>query len=149
MRLGVVSRPLVYRAARHLGVLGLCAIAAFACTSTYRQFVDAVYIFRSSLTGPGHCKKLVPAWEELAAGVKGRVNVAKVDCTIPGPASDSIKLIDRFLCILIFGRAAVPGSHCNALRACACVCVRERCNVCSPFYKKYTSHRRQLYLRES
>lgn len=33
----------------------------------------------------GHCKRLVPAWNELATEVKGRVNVAKVDCTVPGP----------------------------------------------------------------
>jgi len=30
----------------------------------------------------GHCKKLAPTWEELATKVKGKFNVAKVDCTV-------------------------------------------------------------------
>ncbi|KAG0055719.1 hypothetical protein BGZ83_007591 [Gryganskiella cystojenkinii] len=29
----------------------------------------------------GHCKALAPHWDELAAKLKGQVNVAKVDCT--------------------------------------------------------------------
>ncbi|GJJ77231.1 hypothetical protein EMPS_09590 [Entomortierella parvispora] len=29
----------------------------------------------------GHCKALAPIWEELAATLQGKVNVAKVDCT--------------------------------------------------------------------
>ena len=29
----------------------------------------------------GHCKKLAPIWDELAADLKGEVNVAKVDVT--------------------------------------------------------------------
>lgn len=30
----------------------------------------------------GHCKKLVPTWEELATSSKGKFKVAKVDCTV-------------------------------------------------------------------
>eukprot|EP01079_Euglenida_sp_SAG-EU17-18_P001014 gene1014-2616_t len=30
----------------------------------------------------GHCKKLVPIWDELAADLEGKVNIAKVDCTV-------------------------------------------------------------------
>jgi len=30
----------------------------------------------------GHCKRLAPTWEELATNVKGKFNVAKVDCTV-------------------------------------------------------------------
>jgi len=29
----------------------------------------------------GHCKKLAPTWEQLATQLKGKINVAKVDCT--------------------------------------------------------------------
>jgi len=29
----------------------------------------------------GHCKKMAPQWEKLAIALKGRVNVAEVDCT--------------------------------------------------------------------
>jgi protein disulfide-isomerase-like protein len=29
----------------------------------------------------GHCKKLAPTWEEVATGLKGKINVAKVDAT--------------------------------------------------------------------
>eukprot|EP01116_Phalansterium_solitarium_P025319 TRINITY_DN9627_c0_g1_i2.p1 TRINITY_DN9627_c0_g1~~TRINITY_DN9627_c0_g1_i2.p1 ORF type:complete len:324 (-),score=13.38 TRINITY_DN9627_c0_g1_i2:130-1101(-) len=29
----------------------------------------------------GHCKNLIPTWEKLARGAKGRYGVAKVDCT--------------------------------------------------------------------
>jgi len=29
----------------------------------------------------GHCKKLAPAWEHLATQLKGKANIAKVDCT--------------------------------------------------------------------
>jgi protein disulfide-isomerase-like protein len=29
----------------------------------------------------GHCKKMAPQWEQLAHTLKGRVNVAEVDCT--------------------------------------------------------------------
>jgi thiol-disulfide isomerase/thioredoxin len=35
----------------------------------------------------GHCKKLIPAWDALATETKGQINVAKVDCTVPGPAT--------------------------------------------------------------
>ena len=30
----------------------------------------------------GHCKKLVPTWEELATASKDKFKVAKVDCTV-------------------------------------------------------------------
>jgi protein disulfide-isomerase-like protein len=30
----------------------------------------------------GHCKKLIPTYEQLATTLKGKVNVAKVDCTV-------------------------------------------------------------------
>jgi len=30
----------------------------------------------------GHCKKLVPAWSHLASELKGKANIAKVDCTV-------------------------------------------------------------------
>jgi protein disulfide-isomerase-like protein len=29
----------------------------------------------------GHCKKMAPAWDELATKTEGKLNVAKVDCT--------------------------------------------------------------------
>lgn len=29
----------------------------------------------------GHCKALAPVWEELAHNLKGKINVAKIDCT--------------------------------------------------------------------
>jgi len=30
----------------------------------------------------GHCKKLIPTYEELATKVKGQYNIAKIDCTV-------------------------------------------------------------------
>lgn len=30
----------------------------------------------------GHCKKLAPTYEKVATELKGKVNVAKVDCTV-------------------------------------------------------------------
>ncbi|KFH69838.1 hypothetical protein MVEG_04642 [Podila verticillata NRRL 6337] len=43
----------------------------------------------------GHCKALAPIYEELAMALKGKVNVAKVDCTVnesicPLPSSQSL-----------------------------------------------------------
>ena len=29
----------------------------------------------------GHCQRLAPTWDELAAETAGKLNVAKVDCT--------------------------------------------------------------------
>jgi thioredoxin domain-containing protein 5 len=33
----------------------------------------------------GHCKKLAPTWEHLATQLKGKANIAKVDCTTDKP----------------------------------------------------------------
>jgi thioredoxin domain-containing protein 5 len=30
----------------------------------------------------GHCKKMIPAWNSLATQLKGKANIAKVDCTV-------------------------------------------------------------------
>ncbi|KAJ3315376.1 hypothetical protein HDU93_004647 [Gonapodya sp. JEL0774] len=40
----------------------------------------------------GHCQKLAPVWDELAVKLKGKVGVAKVDCTVEKGLSASWEL---------------------------------------------------------
>jgi len=35
----------------------------------------------------GHCKHLAPTWEKLATDLKGKTNIAKIDCTVEGGLS--------------------------------------------------------------
>jgi protein disulfide-isomerase-like protein len=50
----------------------------------------------------GHCKKMAPTYEQVATNLKGKVNVAKVDCTVNSDVCErfgvrgypTIKLID-------------------------------------------------------
>eukprot|EP00052_Salpingoeca_macrocollata_P005618 m.48434 g.48434 ORF g.48434 m.48434 type:complete len:230 (+) comp14958_c0_seq4:30-719(+) len=81
-------------------VLFLAAVAAAVAvaaaesdviTLSNEDFEHNTQASTGSTTGPwfikmyapwcGHCRSMAPAWDELASRLKGRVNVAKVDCT--------------------------------------------------------------------
>ncbi len=58
-------------------------------TFFYLKCIDAPGILCSlliswSLHRCGHCNRLAPTWDELASELKGKVNVANVDCTAHG-----------------------------------------------------------------
>jgi len=51
-------------------------------TDSFGQTSSGVWLVEFYAPWCGHCKRLVPTWEELATTVKGKFNVAKVDCTV-------------------------------------------------------------------
>jgi len=51
-------------------------------TDSFSQTSSGTWLIEFYAPWCGHCKRLVPIWEELATTVKGKFNVAKVDCTV-------------------------------------------------------------------
>jgi len=51
-------------------------------TDTFSQTSGGTWLVEFYAPWCGHCKRLVPTWEELATTVKGKFHVAKVDCTV-------------------------------------------------------------------
>jgi len=46
-----------------------------------KQTASGVHLIKFYAPWCGHCKRLAPTWDELAAAAKGKFTVAKVDCT--------------------------------------------------------------------
>jgi thioredoxin domain-containing protein 5 len=51
-------------------------------TDSFSQTSSGIWLVEFYAPWCGHCKRLVPIWEELATTAKGKFNVAKVDCTV-------------------------------------------------------------------
>jgi thioredoxin domain-containing protein 5 len=58
-------------------------------TDTFSQTSSGTWLIEFYAPWCGHCKRLVPTWEELATTVKGKFNVAKVDCTVEKDVASS------------------------------------------------------------
>jgi len=60
--------------------------------STLEQIKTGVWLVEFYAPWCGHCKKLVPTWDQLATAVKGKFNVAKVDCTVEKEAGKTYEI---------------------------------------------------------
>jgi len=58
-------------------------------TDSFSQTSSGIWLVEFYAPWCGHCKRLVPIWEELATTVKGKFNVAKVDCTVEKDVASS------------------------------------------------------------
>ena len=76
----------------------------------------------------GHCKKLVPTWEELATAAKGKFNVAKVDCTVEKSTRLSSSFIDDALTCAQPSLASRT-SLVTPPSSCTCFCSSMGCRI--------------------
>ena len=75
-----------------LSAVALSCASAGVVELTDENFEHDTQVSTGATTGPwfvkfyapwcGHCKKLAPVWDELAAALEGEVNVAKSDVTV-------------------------------------------------------------------